>query len=528
MKLVPDLIIDARAAYSEFTNPGESGMSGRSLLRFTRFGLTVAIVTANLAGLIAVLVLAIFVVPVPDLPDQAHIRVVNAIAAVVYFLAAVPLGIAIGFRGMFKLRRWLDEERPATVKEKTLVLHAPLRLFVLQAGLWLVAAGVFGLLNLTYSGNLAIRVVIIVTVTGVVTAACAYLITERIMRPAAARALADGMPTRVAVPGVVTRSVLAWVLGTGLPVLGILAVGILVLAGDDASRIEIAVAMVVLAGVGILIGLLAVVLAARATADPIRSVRKGLTSVERGEFDVHVPVYDGSQIGQLQLGFNAMAAGLAERERIRETFGAYVDPEVAAHILEEGINLAGEQVEVTIMFVDVRDFTGFAERTGPAEVVAAINRLFERIVPIIHTHGGRVDKFIGDGLMAVFGAPRRQRNHADSALSAALEIVAVLAREGVDELPVGIGLNSGPVVAGNVGGAGRLEFGVIGDAVNVAARVESATRETGDSILVAGPTKALLSDALALEEREGAALKGKTEKVPLYGVVRRDRKGDAG
>lgn len=94
-------------------------------------------------------------------------------------------------------------------------------------------------------------------------------------------------------------------------------------------------------------------------------MRRALKGVQRGEFDVRVPVYDATQIGQLQLGFNEMVGGLAERERIREAFGTYVDPDVAARVLQEGTSLAGEQVEVTIMFIDVRDFTGFAEQTRP-------------------------------------------------------------------------------------------------------------------------------------------------------------------
>ncbi len=247
-------------------------------------------------------------------------------------------------------------------------------------------------------------------------------------------------------------------------------------------------------------------------------MRRALREVQRGDFDVRVPVYDGTQIGQLQLGFNAMVAGLAERERIREAFGTYVDPDVAEHILEEGTNVAGEEVEVTLMFIDVRNFTGFAERTPADKVVAAINEQFEQIVPIIHAHGGRVDKFVGDGLLAVFGAPRRQPDHAVCALRAALQIVSgVHSSHGLE---LGIGLNSGTVVAGNVGGGGRFEFSVIGDAVNVAARVEAATRQTGDAILVAERTKEQLGDGAVarLAERPGVELKGKREPVRLYAV----------
>ncbi len=213
-----------------------------------------------------------------------------------------------------------------------------------------------------------------------------------------------------------------------------------------------------------------------------------------------------------------MVGGLAERERIRQTLGTYVDPDVAERILKEGTRLAGETVEVTIMFIDVRNFTSFSERTPADRVVAAINHLFEQIVPLIHEHGGRVDKFVGDGLLAVFGAPRRQPDHADQALAAALQIAAdVTSPEG---LTFGVGLNSGEVVAGNVGGAGRLEFSVIGDPVNVAARVEAATRETGDTILLAENTRRLLKhDHPELVERAGIELRGKKDAVKVYALA---------
>lgn len=511
-----------RGGLIELVRPGEGGLSGRATLRLGQVVLPVVIVFTNVIGACAVLVVALFVVPLPRLPHTHHIELVNALWAAGYVAVAVPVGVALGTRRLLGLRQWLLEDRPATRDETRLVLHAPLRLFGVQLSLWLGGAVVFGILNFGYSGRLGVRVVIIVLITGLVTASCAYLVTERLLRTAAARALAESSAEGIPVPGVATRAVLAWALGTGLPVAGIVAIGIMALTGDNSTtRQTLGVTMVALGGIGIAVGLLAVTLAARTTADPIGSVRRGLEKVQTGEFDVRVPVYDGSQVGQLQLGFNRMAAGLAERERIREAFGTYVDPDVADHILSEGTDLAGEEVEVTIMFIDVRDFTGFAEHHPAPEVVAALNHLFEVIVPIIHDHGGRVDKFVGDGLMAVFGAPNRQSDHANRALAAALEITTALERSDLD-LVVGIGLNSGPVVAGNIGGAGRFEFGVIGDPVNVAARVEAATRQTGDAILVAERTRELLDGSHPqLTRRDGVTLKGKREPVEVYAAESR-------
>lgn len=511
-----------RELAGELLRPGESEVDGRELWAIGRLTVTALIVTTNLVGACAVVLIALFVVPNPHVADAAHVRLVNGVAAAAYVVVALVLGVALGTRGLVRLRGWIEEARPATFEEIRRVLRAPMLLFALQVSLWWVAAVLFAAFNLAYSPQLAVRVLIVVATTGLVTASCAYLLTELALRPAAARALAHGAPRRLIVPGVATRSVLAWVFGTGVQLVGIVAIGVLALAHDASLTVDprhgvtrLGVAMVVLGATGIGVGLLAVVVVARTTADPIDSVRRALAQVQRGELDVRVPVYDGTQIGQLQLGFNEMVEGLQERERIRRAFGTYVDPDVAERILDEGTSLAGEEVEVSVMFIDIRDFTGFAERTAAERVVAAINDLFAQIVPIIHEHGGRVDKFVGDGLLGVFGAPRRQPDHADQALAAAVEIAGgVRSAEG---LTFGIGVNSGRVVAGNVGGAGRLEFSVIGDPVNVASRVEAATRITGDRILITQRTCELLhASHPELVERTGVELKGISEPVRLF------------
>ena len=296
---------------------------------------------------------------------------------------------------------------------------------------------------------------------------------------------------------------------TAVPVAGIFQ------SGSDIGDLGLAVLISV--AVAATVSLALTLLLADSVTAPLAMLTDATRRVGQGDFDVRVPVVTTDETGELASSFNQMAAGLAERERIREAFGTYVDQEVAEHILREGTNLTGEELEVTMMFIDVRDFTGFAERSSATEVVATINRLFERAVPIIHEHQGHVDKFVGDGLLAVFGAPRRQEDHADQALAAACEIAEGVSSEFGGELEIGVGLNTGTVVAGNVGGAGRLEFSVIGDAVNVAARVEAATRKTGDTILIAERTRALLNESsIELVERTGVPLKGKREAVRLF------------
>lgn len=513
--------VPLRATVATFLRGERDEQSGPELGRAVFAVLLVAVVLANLVGAAAVLAVIYLVLPLPPLQDAAHVRQVNAIVALVYIVLAVAAGALAGVRALRGIVEWLAAEREADDRIQRLVVTAPLILFRVQAGLWFVAAAIFAALNAGHSAALAAIVGLTVAVTGVTTGACAYLLAERILRKPASRALATAVPDRLAVPGVGTRAVLAWAFGSGVPVLGLVGVGVVALAGGPASAHQLSVAIVGLGGIALTVGLLAVALAARATADPIEGVRIALERVQRGEFDLRVPVYDGTQIGKLQLGFNRMAEGLAERERIRTALGTYVDPDVAERILEEGAELSGEEVEVTVMFLDVRGFTAFAEGTPAREVVAAVNALFERVIPILHAHGGRVDKFVGDGLLAVFGAPRALEHHADAGLAAALEIAPL---SGSGGLEFGLGLNSGVVVAGNVGGGGRLEFSVMGDPVNVAARVEAATRDTGDTLLISEHTRALLSaEPVALVEREGVTLKGKAEKVCLFAPAVPDR-----
>jgi adenylate cyclase len=515
VRLPRGLAADLREWLVEFARPGQSRLPGYSLWRVGRLVGTALIVVTNMIGAVAAVVFTAIVVPVPPGASPGHGKLFNAIAAAVYVAVATPAGVLVGTSWLRPLRDWLVQERPATAREQRIVLRAPLRLFVVQACIWFGAAVAFGALNAGNYWPLGAEVAIMVIIAGLITASYSYLLAERLLRSAAARALAQGAPDRLTVPGVAVRAVLAWAMGTGLPVAGLVTIGILELTGSlRATPSRLALTMVAMGGAGITVGLVVVIAAAQATGDPVNSVRRGLARVAAGTLTVRVPVYDGTQVGQLQAGFNQMMAGLAEREQIRKALGTYVDPAVAEYILAGGTSLAGEEIEVTIMFVDVRGFTGFAERASAPVVVASINRLFEQIVPVIHARGGHVDKFVGDGLLAVFGAPRRQPGHADAALAAALEIERAV-RDG--QLRVGIGLNSGPVVAGNVGGAGRFEFTVIGDAVNVAARAETATRQTGDTILLAQRTRELLqSPPVRLVPRPDVTLKGKAEPVVLY------------
>jgi adenylate cyclase len=432
-----------------------------------------------------------------------------------YMLVTLPLGSYVTRRRPFApIERWLASGRPATDADRTRVLRFPRNFGLGSFVFWAIAAILFAALDASVAWAAAVTIVAAALLGGLTACSLQYLLVERIMRPITAMALAEGLPRHPGIPGVAGRMTMAWTLATGVPLFGIVVFAALDLTGTPLDERRIVAAALFLAVVALSVGLAAMLFAIKSVAEPLTSMRDALAGVESGDLEARVPIDDGSEVGLLQAGFNRMTAGLAERERLRAAFGAFVDPSLTERVIQEGIDLAGEEVELSLLFMDVRGFTSFSERAEPREVVAGLNELYECVVPIVLSHGGHASKFIGDGLLAVFGAPDRLADHADRAVAAGLEIVESVRR---GQLRVGVGINSGRVVAGTIGGGGRVDFTVIGDPVNTAARVEAATRKTGDDLLITEATLALLHHHRdGWVERSTIALKGKEEAVCLY------------
>jgi adenylate cyclase len=315
---------------------------------------------------------------------------------------------------------------------------------------------------------------------------------------------------------------LRWRLFAAAPVINIvtaIAVSGIAAGGHHLHLSDLGFAWLIAVGISLTISLELVVLVGRSVGRSLADLQQATERVKSGDLTVRVPVVAADETGRLAQSFNTMVRGLEEGEQLRKAFGAYVDPELADRVLEEGSDLAGEEVEVSVLFLDIRDFTGFSERADPEEVVSFLRGFWELIVPELTKQHGHANKFIGDGLLGVFGAPERLSDHADRAVSAACEIAKVVNERYEGDVGVGIGVNSGPVVAGTVGGGGRVEFTVIGDTVNTASRVEKATRETGDTVLITEATRERLTrEDLELEERPSVPLKGKSEEVGLCAI----------
>ena len=243
-----------------------------------------------------------------------------------------------------------------------------------------------------------------------------------------------------------------------------------------------------------------------------------LDRLTAGELDVWVPISTRDELGHIAAHTNRLVDAMRERKRVFETFGKAVSPQVAARLLQGGAALGGERKRVVVMFLDIRDFTPWVERTSPEALVRDLNRFFTEAVTVIHHHGGLVDKFIGDGLMAVFGLDDPQGAET-AAASAALELQAAfvtLSKTLDHPLRAGVGVHVGEVVAGVIGSPDRLEFTVVGDAVNTASRVEGLTRALGVDVLLTAPVVAALANPGTWRSLGEHGVKGRAARVELF------------
>lgn len=501
---------------------GTEEQSGVALRVRVQLLLTLCIVAANLIGALAVAALDVWVIPRPGALDTAQ-RTLTIVLGPVYVVVAVLVGVLWGTRRELPRLRWATSDREPDDDERRAALRAPARLVVVQAALWLGAVVLFGSLGLSGSGRIAFRTAAIVGLGGVVTCTFSHLLSEVVLRPVAARALAQQMPAGARGPGLGLRTALVWLIGTGVPVIGMMIVGVVALFDGDVPSSSLARTMLGLGGTTLVVGLLLLVVATRAVVDPLRALRSALGRVEQGDLDAHVVVYDGSEIGQLQSSFNDMVVGLEERERLRDLFSRHVGDAVARAALERGVHLGGEQCEATALFVDIIGSTALAERQDPDEVVAVLNAFFEQVVAAVEAEGGWINKFEGDAALCVFGPPTGHADHAEAALRAARALRRRLdALAGTAGIEAGIGLSTGTVVAGNVGARDRYEYTVIGDPVNTAARLTELAKAVPGRILASGTTVA----AASTDERgcwqlhDTVVLRGRSTPTELHVATR--------
>jgi adenylate cyclase len=443
--------------------------------------LTLLVVGANVIGALVAAALVSVVIPGPTVFTR-DLLLVQAVAVPVYVVVAVAVGTVFGTLRVLRALRWAVEGREPTVADQRATLAVPWRLTLVQGALWGGAIVVLGLAYGLVEPAVLPKVLFTIAFSGLVVCGNAYVLTEFALRPVAARALEAGAPRLRRSARIGWRTVTLWVIGSGIPVLGLMVVAIFSIVRSDVSTTSLAVAVLGLGGVTLVFGLLLTVLTVSSLVAPVRSVRHALAAVERGDLDTEVVVFDGTELGELQSGFNRMVTGLADRERLRDLFGRHVGQDVAAAAMARRPELGGEERDVAVFFVDLVGSTRLASERDPQEVVALLNRFFGVVVDEVESHGGLVNKFEGDGALAVFGAPADNDDPAASALSAARAICRRMAEE-IPECRVGMGVAAGRAVAGNIGDERRFEYTVIGDPVNEAARLAELSKTVPGGVL---------------------------------------------
>ncbi|MFZ2239885.1 MAG: adenylate/guanylate cyclase domain-containing protein [Gordonia amarae] len=486
--------------------------------------LTFCLIVANAIGVSIALALVLVGIPDPSvLVDK--LWWVNFIALPIYVTAAFLIGI-IGCTIIAVGRlQWTIHEKEPTRAEALRTQRLPWTLTMFQTLLWLIGLVMFTVMYGVLEPALIPKIIFVFGLAALVVVSIGYILIELALRPVAADLITYGYGRRKR-SGLRARWVLAWITGSAIPLVGILLVGLFGVFRDETTKVELFVGVVVLALVGLATGPILTILGSMSIVGPIRTMQKAFNRVSKGSLDhADVVVYDGTEVGDLQAGFNNMVTGLRERERMRDLFGRHVGREVAEAALVGDPELGGSERTVAALFIDVIGSTTLASNRTPTEVVGLLNDFFAVIVDEIIEHDGLVNKFEGDAVLAIFGAPIALSDPAGSALAAARGIADRLP-EAVPEISAGIGVGYGPVVAGNVGAIERFEYTVIGDPVNESARLsELAKRDprrplaSQRAIDAALTTQSGAAEVREWEQLDAVTLRGRLEPTVVFGGI---------
>ncbi|MCH9729262.1 MAG: HAMP domain-containing protein [Actinomycetia bacterium] len=460
--------------------------------RRIRLLIVVFVALADLIGVAVFWLIVIVAVPEPNVFTGAPAWLTFGVVPA-YIVISMAAGSIWVKRTLVAAVDWSVAGRPPTSADQRNTFRAPWDLARIHILLWGFGAAILGTLYGLSDPNFIPKILFSIVLIGVVATTNAYLITELVIRPAAAQAIAAGHPPGWLATGVMGRIMTVWILGSGVPVFGIVLSSAVSLRLQLETRHQFAIGQLILASVVLVFGFTLMWIVAWITATPVRVVRTALQRVEQGDLDTNLVVFDGTEVGELQHGFNSMVEGLRERERVRDLFGRHVGRMVAANAEQHRIELGGQERHVAVLFVDLEGSTKLAATHPPMEVVELLNRFFAVIVDEVYRQHGSVNKFIGDAILAVFGAPTPLKRCEGNALAAARAISRRL-REEVPECTAGLGVAAGTVVAGNIGARERFEYTVIGDPVNEAARLSDLAKQTPGLLLASETTVNAASD----------------------------------
>jgi class 3 adenylate cyclase len=436
------------------------------------------------------------------------------IVTVIVVLGTVVVAVG-GVANLVPVLRWYVREQQPDPDQQRAAMRLLGRQSMILAAVWAVSGVTDLLFNLDELAARAVPTLLAVVFGGTAAASVSLLLTQGSLRPILLAATqGEGL---VVAPRVLTRLVGMWLLGSGLPCLAIAG---LVLTRSNGWIIQrtgsVEMAILVVTLVAILIGLPAMILTSRSISDPIREVVDAMAQVERGQINTFVGVYERSEIGRLQSGFNRMVTGIGERDRLRDLFGRHVGADVARRAIEEGTSLSGDVREAAILFIDLLGSTTLAASRPPQEVARVLNDFFRIVVRAVDDHHGLINKFQGDAALAVFGAPLASDGSASAALATARGL-----RNQLRQLPMvdfGIGVSAGPVFAGNIGAENRYEYTVVGDAVNEAARLADFAKTLDQRIVCSAGA---IDRADAAERRLWVSngetvLRGRSESTSIF------------
>ncbi|MEO8888949.1 MAG: adenylate/guanylate cyclase domain-containing protein [Jatrophihabitantaceae bacterium] len=475
----------------------------------TVLGLAILAIGANVLGAVVV---SLLVVTLNGSATRHQLSVLERVTTglVIVSVLVGSLTVVVVQR---RTLRWVARGRTPSEDDARRAVRLPLDMAVIVASLWAIDSIVIGAVaeSAGTDRGTVIGVISGVVLSGFASAAITYLLVVRVAQPVTRIALTIHPPGRSSMVSVRSRLALVWLLTSGVPVLGIL----MILSAPE-GRTHVFAASIAAACIALAVGGASTILVARAIGKPLRDMVGVLRQVGAGDLDTSVAVEDPGEIGQVQSGINDMVAGLRERERIQDLFGRHVGPAVAREALRSGVTLFGEARDVVALFVDITGSTALTRSTEPAAFVAMLNRFFEIVVEAVERHGGLVNKFEGDAALCVFGAPVTLIDPASGALRAAREIRDRVRASG--EVEVGIGVASGPVVAGQVGSSSRLEYTVIGDAVNEAARLTDLAKGVPGGVLASASVIGRVSAAEATQwiDAGEVVLRGRTDPTHIW------------
>ena len=479
---------------------------------------------ADIIGALLVLGFLRFGLPPADRIQLQDLPTLNLAIFLGYLFISFGVGAFISLRLLVPVFRWQrrdallsDDDPVATEQARLRALRMPTYRSMISMTNWVLGAAVFIAASWPVASHAAPVLGIATLLGATATSIIGYLQAERVLRPVAVAALRGGVPEKFHRPGVVLRLVLAWLLSTGVPLLAIvLSITASKFSLLSASADALFTPILLMAVAALVIGLAGSILSAMSIADPLRQLRWALGEVQRGNYNAHMQIYDASELGLLQAGFNDMVRDLSERQRLRDLFGRYVGEDVARRALDRGTELGGQERDVAVLFVDLVGSTQLAATRPPGEVVSLLNEFFRVVVETVKKHGGFVNKFQGDAALCIFGAPIEHPDASGAALAAARELHDELV-EVLGQTDFGIGVSAGRAIAGHIGAQARFEYTVIGDPVNEAARLtELAKLELGhvvaSAIAVSG---ALDAEALCWNVGEIVELRGRSAPTQL-------------